>query len=368
MNRLRIAVSAAVFLAGATCVLAQEEEKIVTPDQVEAKVNKDAKQAVADTSKAFVDPSLSSATRVPTLQALVSATRTDTSAAIEINLNSTAAAQSAFQAGLKLSGPIKKGASEANLATLEGLASQAKITFSLHWMNPRPELKFFNRDVFIKALTVEYKAEKPDGTEDPDELLMTDLTSKGQAKVLSDIGLGRGILLIGAEGTYAAPTTFEFANPDTLVAAKERHDGYSIAASFGWLPLRQAVPYFLGLTYRREEGYHDQDSHQLCKPFGVGGALDCADTVLGAPVKQVKNLGQFEARVYFHDGELALNPRISRDFANGITGVELPLYFLKDGNGVLNGGLALGWRSDKREVTLNAFVGSMKNPLAKKPN
>ena len=81
MNRLRIAISV-LFLASATCTLAQEEELLVTPDQIEAKVNKEAQQAVDDSSQAFIDPSLSSVTRLPRLQALVSATRTDTSAAL----------------------------------------------------------------------------------------------------------------------------------------------------------------------------------------------------------------------------------------------------------------------------------------------
>ncbi len=364
MNRLRITIPALLLLVNVTCALAQEKEKLDTPEKIEAKVNQDAKQADKSARTAFIDPSLSSPLRFPKLQAKVAATQTDTTAALELNLMPASSADSSFHAGLKLSGPIKKDDAKAELVTLEGLTNQAQVAFSFNWMTPNPKAKFFNRGVFVKAMLAQYHAEHPDKPDDPPNLLMTDLSEKGQAQILRNIGLGSGIWLLGAEGSYAAPTTFTFADPETLAAAKERHDGFSVAASLGWLPLQYGAPYFLGLTYKRVEGYHPQGSLQLCRPFGVDSALECADTVVGAPVKQVANLGQLEMRLYTPDGQIAVNPRLTRDFAKGITMVELPVYFLKDGKGVLNGGLALGWQSDTHAVTLSAFVGSMNNPLA----
>jgi hypothetical protein len=80
------------------------------------------------------------------------------------------------------------------------------------------------------------------------------------------------------------------------------------------------------------------------------------------------NIAQLEVRQYYAGGQLAINPRISRDFKQKVTGVEIPLYFLKDGKGNLNGGISPGWRSDTKAVTVLAFVGSMSNPLGSPSN
>jgi len=356
MKMLRTFLPAILLLTSAACALCQEAPK--SPEERFAEYAK----GVED--KTLADPSLSSVARLPKLQAKVAATRTDTTAEIEVGLNSVKGTNSEFQAGFKVSGPISKSASETKLATLNGLTDQAKVSVSLHWMYPRPETRFFNANVFRDALIKQARIEHP-GKDASSGVVLDELSSAGQTQVLADIGLGKGIWLFGAEGTYSAPQTFNFVIPETLGSAHERHDGYSVAASFGWLPLRPTGQYYIGATYTRVQKFEAPDSQQICVPFGVGAALTCSDVVVGGPEKKVKNVGQLETRMYFYGGQLAINPRLSHDFAKGITGVELPIYFLKDATGVLNGGLALGWRSDTREYTVSAFVGSMANPFKK---
>jgi len=366
MSKISLALTVVLLLAGTIRAHALEDQQQAapppkTPEEIR---NDDIMAARGAANTAFTDPSLSSASRLPRLQAILAATRTDTRAELEFGFRSLPMASSELNTGLKLSGPISKDASEAKLATLEGLSDQAKLTFSLRLLTPRPESRFFSGDIFINALKTTWAAENS-GKAVPNDIILTDLPPNGQAQVLKDTGLGRGLWLLGLEGVYAAPRTFKFAIPETLANAKEEHDGYSIAGSLGWLPLRQRSPYFFGVTYRREEGYQEQGKRNICTPFGVGGALGCSDIVLGAPAKQTKDLGQVEARLYFHGGELAINPRFTRDFAHDVSGAELPLYFLKDSNGILNGGLAVGWRSDTREYTVSAFVGTMANPFGR---
>ena len=53
---------------------------------------------------------------------------------------------------------------------------------------------------------------------------------------------------------------------------------------------------------------------------------------------------------------IGLSPRVSRGFEDNVTGIDVPVYFLKD-NGGFTGGVRLGWRSDTHDISASVMVG-----------
>ena len=322
----------------------------------------------------LTDPSLvSPASLPPSFQGILSATRDKTQVAVEIGLRSLQVARSEFFSSVKVAGPIGEKDSEADLATLDGLANQATVALRVHLLTPSPDAVFGaffasgdqTSQVGDELFNLLSEALKKEGVTiaDPTDLSTNDITEHRGA-ILDALGFGRGIKLFDLEAKYAAPKTFEFRSPTDLTKATERHDGYSISASAGILPLRKAF-YFAGVTYRHEVEYKGKAEQQICTPLGTGGALQCSNLVLGAPAKKETHLGQVEMRRYFRNGTLAINPRYSYDFEGEVSGAELPFYFLRDETGRLNGGISVGWRSDTEEYVVSAFVGSMRNPFGR---
>ena len=156
---------------------------------------------------------------------------------------------------------------------------------------------------------------------------------------------------------------FTWSDAGTLAKKEARHTLYSAAVAFGVFPLisiRAKSPlqglYYVGVNGIYETSYKAQSKTNLCVPFGTGGVLRCSDVSIGSPSKRIKAIAQLEARKYFGPSFLAI-PRVSRDFRNNVTGVELPLFFIKDQKGGLNGGISLGWRSDEKSIVASVFVG-----------
>lgn len=332
----------------------------------------------------LIDPSLTSIAGRTNFQAFVAATRDDTSAAIEVGSKTKDNAPAtgwSFKQALKLSGPIGKNASETDLATLEGLQDNVKLSYSASIRQHDADVVFRNTTdrEFAKMLCHGYQIEEVEREGSPvipqtydcsrgelqedAELYLDDLRAEGLRYVLDKLGLGHGSFIYGVEATYAAEKEYGFITTESLTRQSEKHDGVSLGAELGWLPYRWGI-FFVGLSYRFEEGYKAQPEQDICTPFGEDlGALSCSKMAVGAPSKNKKQIASIELRRYFRAGSLAVNPRFSYEFENDVSAVRLPIYFLKDGKGTLNGGLAAGWRSDTEDYTLSLFVGTMKNPF-----
>ncbi len=332
-------------------------------------------QLAADTQRAQTtlrDPSLTSPARMTDLQAILAATRTDTRAEIEIGveLAEDASKDREFRASFKLGGPVSKDDKEPELATLEGLANQASLSAGLRWVLHTPEAirrattqriedlaDAQIRDLLEKAWLAENPGKSKDGV--PDALSTDDISPQGRRKVLRQI-IGdnpKGTWFFSGEATYAAPTTFKFTKAETLERLEEEHDGWTAAVSGSWLPVVSPMP-FVGFNYRYEDSHKPQDKRQICSPFGTTGALACDNLVIGAPAALRKHLAQLEFRRFFPKATAGIGLRVTHDIENSVTGAELPVWVLRDGAGLLNGGVAVGWRSDTEAWTFSAFVGS----------
>ena len=322
------------------------------------------------------DPSLTSPARLNEnkLQAILTANRTDTRAEIEIGFErekkpGEETSNSQFRTSVKLGGPVSKDDKETELATLDGLADQVTLSFGMHYVQETPEAirkrvaeNIAKRlqddpDLFVKQLGDAFSRENPGKTKS--DVSTDDLSPRARRSLLRNLkGPGRfGSFFGNVEATYSAPTTFKFVDAATLSRHEESHDGWAATLSGGWLPVVSPMP-FVAINYSYQESHESQGKRQICAPFGPPGALACDNFVVGAPGYQRRQLAQLELRKYFPKATAAIGLRLTRDIENSITGVELPLWILRDDAGLLNGGLAAGWRSDTKAWTLSAFVGS----------
>jgi len=317
--------------------------------------------------RSLEDPSLSSPVRTTDLQAIVEATQTSSLAAIEIGFASRENPDR-LRATLKLAGPVSQDSDRSDLATLKGLADQTSVTLGLRSLGKtREEIRkevadklqaAIDKDplAFRNTLESAWQAEHP-GVAVPSDLSTDDLSPRARRNFLRGIGATGGSFFFSSEATYAVPKTFSFVIPQTLARRQEQHEGYSGTVSTGWLPVVSPLPY-VGLSFTYEDSFESQGKQQICEPFGPVGSLRCQNLTLGAPKQVQKQLLQLETRRYFPRALSAIGLRITQDFKNDVTGVELPVWVIRDRSGMLNGGVAVGWRSDSEEWTFSAFVGS----------
>jgi hypothetical protein len=187
----------------------------------------------------------------------------------------------------------------------------------------------------------------------------------GKARIESGYGwrvAETGGLTGGARVTYARGR-YDFRASPTLAAEKATHDEYSIKGDFGykWFVPDQKVGLLFKIAYSREHSFEPQESRNLCIPASIGssGTLECDDLIVGAPTVSNKNIMSVEQSASF-EGNLGYRLKISRDIDSNVTGYDLPLYFLPNGDGGVGGGLRVGYRTDRKHATISVFVGVLK--------
>lgn len=327
--------------------------------------NEIASSAIQNTFRTLEDPSLTSPARRTNFQATLNATQSASEAAIELGF-SCPGQPGRFRTTLKLSGPVNKQEDRTELATLDGLAGRTKLTLGVTYLS-RTEKEVvttvttniqnaIDAPGFLKKIEAACLADNP-GNPDCGSTTTNDLSPGARRRFLKGMGATGGSFFFASEATYSAPETFKFVVPATLERKKEQHDGFSGRASFGWLPIVSPLPY-VGLTFTYEDIFVPASPQQVCEPLNSIGALRCSNLALAPPTESKSSLLQLELRRYLPQATAALGLRVTRDIENDVTGIELPFWVVRDASGMLNGGIAAGWRSDTETWTLSAFVGS----------
>jgi hypothetical protein len=118
----------------------------------------------------------------------------------------------------------------------------------------------------------------------------------------------------------------------------------------------------LVLKYTRESAYEDDSSSVglVCTALSAT-TQHCEDGFLSPPPRAETDRASISLR--WIGSAFGIDSSVTRDFDRHITGVELPLYLVRErlqgGElGDLKGGLTLGWRSDTDEITVGLFVGA----------
>ena len=168
---------------------------------------------------------------------------------------------------------------------------------------------------------------------------------------LTDEVLGFNLPFIGAVGKIGQKK-YQYTDPLTAESNEASETNYSLSGYAGFLTKSD---YLLLAGYRFEKYYKGGKEVDFCYPYDGGNNLLCKNTSL-TPIKQIEtNIIYGEVRKYF--GNFGVNPKISYDMDNDITGVECGFYFIPDTNGLLVGGVKVGWNSEDDDFVASLVLG-----------
>lgn len=269
--------------------------------------------------------------------------------------------------------PIGKSATDASLATLDGLANGTTL-----------ELKYSDFHIVGSLVPGDAVADDCDTKYKPLYLKIPDNkadsfvcdTDTVKSLVSNKFLLAKNIALsqteyddfrrnfyntnayvrswgLSAKGGYQ---DFTFYDATSLAKNKQRHSLWSASVFGAYLPLEKLSAFTATLTVR--SAYKDAKSSTQClqTPPATGASLICADGPIGEPEQTTTQILNLEWRRQITE-KLAFSLQASRDFKNKISTVQLPVYFIGDAKNGLSGGLTLGWTNDDHKASMGVFVG-----------
>jgi hypothetical protein len=266
----------------------------------------EAAKAAQDTTFAVLvfDPSLSALARSSSWTASVVPLGPSKEARVQANLCDIAArfcrAQDA--SSLMLAGPLNTGDDFTELADLNGLVGSARAQFSY----------------------------------------TTSAASPGTAYSIT--------------ATFSDPS-FAYRDSAALGRRSVSHAAYAIEVGDGYRWSSSAVH----AAVRWEQSYRAQTAQNVCTPasFGPAGTTTCSSVVLGAPSSSVKTVASLGGAWSF-GGNGAIRLTVSHDMQHGLTGIDMPVWVVRNAAGGLAGGVRFGYRTDARQLTASLFVSEFK--------
>jgi hypothetical protein len=249
------------------------------------------------------------------------------------------------------------------LPDLDGLANKTTVTLVFLWSrwvvteaNPARVLRPAC-DAYAKAL-----GKKLSDIDCTVEGLRSDNSAAAQKALIAALQeVKPGFVYFAGIEAKAAPESFKYVSdpgdPKSVAnETKENHTSWSAGVAGGVV-----LPWNMTLSgiVSRQVAYRAGKPGQICSPVGTQGLSTCEDHVLAAPGDPDRsNLVSFEVKQFF-GANFAVAPRFSFDITKSVKAISVPIYILRDTAGGLNGGIAIGWRSDTKAVTASAFVGDI---------
>jgi hypothetical protein len=243
------------------------------------------------------------------------------------------ARSSAWTASIVPVGSSKEARVQANLCDVAAAVCGARGAASLTFAGPLSSSDEFRELADLDGLT---------GSSRVQAAWTTNATSVGAFESFS--------------ATYSHPS-FAFRDSTTLGKRSIDHAMYSLQGGVGF---RWAAAAVQGAV-RWEHGYRPRTSQNVCGAAGFGpvGTQSCANMVVGAPA----DTGRIAASLsgaWSIGGNAAMRLTLSRDFTHRVSGVDLPVWLVRNAAGGLAGGVRFGYRTDAREVTAALFVSEFK--------
>jgi hypothetical protein len=136
----------------------------------------------------------------------------------------------------------------------------------------------------------------------------------------------------------------------TLDELSDTKVGWTIGGAMGFSTPKRNALYSMGFDLER--AYVEQDKNVYCpSPFPA----PCAIGRLGAPATDWNRLLWVEARTSVL--RVPFSFRVTRELKDDVTGIDMPIYILRDADGVFTGGVRLGWTSEEG-FDAGVFVGT----------
>jgi len=223
------------------------------------------------------DPSLSALARSSTWTASVVPLGSSKEARVQANLCDVADAFCRKQdvSSLMFAGPLNTGDDFTELANLDGLAGSARVQLSYS----------------------------------------TSATAPGTAYSVS--------------ATFSEPS-FAYRDSVTLGKKSVDHAAYAIEAGAGYRWSAASV----GAAVRWEQSYRARTAQNVCTPasFGPAGTTACSSIVVGEPAASSKTVASVSGS-WSVGGNGAMRLTISHDVRHGVTGIDLPVWVVRNAAG-----------------------------------
>jgi hypothetical protein len=143
----------------------------------------------------------------------------------------------------------------------------------------------------------------------------------------------------------AGRETFKYADAHSLADAKRERWSTSGALTLGALFPSNV---YASVGVRLETPFEAADTAAIC---AVAPPAGCPIKPLGAPTSEPRRVIEAEVRKFI-TGDLGLSAIVRHDWKKDESSVEIPIYFVKDKDGGLSGGVSAGYlRSAKPEET-----------------
>lgn len=214
---------------------------------------------------------------------------------------------------LTLSSPVSKSANTTDLASQNGLANAATLSYGFYY--------FFTP---VQQQPSGHKAPAPGG------------------------------FVLGGAGKLGYQT-FKYVDTTSLKSASVNERPWSGSVYGGWQPKFAEQILFL-LREEYQSSYDDAKNGTICPVTAGATQLNCASGALGTPTNKIVRLATFEFRHQL--GSFAYAFAFHRDSHSGVNSVEIPVYLFQNGKGGLSGGFTAGWRSDPNTKTFGIFAAA----------
>jgi len=274
--------------------------------------------------------------------------------AATIRFAKTLGRRSKTQISCEVSSPIDDGERDAELATLDGMAGT--LTLNLNWSGAFWTPPSAGAAYQASLPICQDYAQHHNLAFDPNNDCESDLFGEDKAALarFHRAAFGTQLVYLTSIQFKAGRDTYEFNDPTSLESQEDTLYGFSGTAAFGLLTHSDNL---WSAGFRAERSYKEQDKIDLCSPIPNSTTLVCESGRLGSPDREYEQVLYAEYRRFFHS--IAINPRVSHGFHNDVTGVDVPVYFLKDADNGFTGGVRAGWRSDTDDLSVSVFVGAV---------
>lgn len=149
---------------------------------------------------------------------------------------------------------------------------------------------------------------------------------------------------------------FTYLEKGTLAALTENHESVTLAGRIGYFS--SALGFVIGHFKFKNAFLPAGAPTQVCRGIEGSSATRCDAAVIGAPREQQLHVVGVEVRRFMASTAAAVALTVQRDLKQGVTSVDVPVYFMRNALGAAIGGVRFGWRSDTKEMTAIAFVGA----------
>lgn len=172
--------------------------------------------------------------------------------------------------------------------------------------------------------------------------------TKNKGKVITNwVTQIKSDIVVGSE-------RFKYIQTDLSTEKDETETEWSVNLGIRWVNFVNR--YSVGVDYRYEKVYDDSPMQNVCTSTDVDNVQLCKNISVGGPKQLDRELGVLNLDLI--RSKWALSSILSYEFETDEYGLEIPIYFTRHKNQLLNGGVSFGWTSMEKELSAQIFIGA----------